>query len=57
MAGGLLLVDDPAADPLALRYRLPSAHVPVLADPGDVRYQAFNGVEIARPRSWPRPGR
>lgn len=56
-ASGLLLVDDPAADPLALRCGLPSADVPVRADPGDVRYQAFNGVEIARARSWPRPGR
>jgi 2-polyprenyl-3-methyl-5-hydroxy-6-metoxy-1,4-benzoquinol methylase len=47
-ASGLLEVDDPAAGPLARRYRLPEAHAPVLADPDDVRYRAFNGVEIAR---------
>jgi 2-polyprenyl-3-methyl-5-hydroxy-6-metoxy-1,4-benzoquinol methylase len=47
-ASGLLEVDDPAAGPLARRYRLPAAHVPVLADPDDVRYRAFNGIEIAR---------
>jgi SAM-dependent methyltransferase len=46
--GGLLEVDDPRADPLARRYRLPPAHVPVLADPDDVRYQAYKGVEIVR---------
>src|SRR5512135_1406248 len=38
-ASGLLAVDDPAAGPLARRYRLPPGHVPVLADTGDVRYQ------------------
>jgi 2-polyprenyl-3-methyl-5-hydroxy-6-metoxy-1,4-benzoquinol methylase len=47
-ASGLLEVDDPAADPIERRYRLPAEHVPVLADPDDVRYRAFNGVEIAR---------
>ncbi|HEX8132727.1 MAG TPA: class I SAM-dependent methyltransferase [Actinomycetes bacterium] len=47
-ASGLLEVDDPAADPLARRYRLPPEHVPVLADPDDVRYQAHKGVEIVR---------
>ena len=51
-ASGLLEVDDPAAGPLARRYRLPSAHVPVLADPDDVRYRAFNGVEIVRAARW-----
>lgn len=35
-ASGLLEVDDPAADPLARRYRLPPAYVPVLADPDDI---------------------
>jgi 2-polyprenyl-3-methyl-5-hydroxy-6-metoxy-1,4-benzoquinol methylase len=45
---GLLEVDDPAARPLERRYRLPAAYVPVLADPDDVRYRAFNGVEIVR---------
>jgi 2-polyprenyl-3-methyl-5-hydroxy-6-metoxy-1,4-benzoquinol methylase len=47
-ASALLEVDDPAAEPLARRYRLPAAHAAVLADPDDVRYRAFNGVEIAR---------
>jgi hypothetical protein len=47
-ASGLLEVDDPAVGPLARRYRLPPAHVPVLADRDDVRYRAFSGVEVAR---------
>jgi 2-polyprenyl-3-methyl-5-hydroxy-6-metoxy-1,4-benzoquinol methylase len=47
-ASGLLEVDDPAAAPLDRRYRLPPAHAAVLADPDDIRYRAFNGVEIAR---------
>ena len=51
-ASGLLEVDDPAVGPLARRYRLPPAHVPVLADPDDVRYRAYNGVEIARAGRW-----
>ena len=51
-AGGLLEVDDPAAGPLARRYFLPPGHVPVLADTGDVRYQAFNGAEIVRAARW-----
>ena len=51
-ASGLLEVDDPAAGPLARRYSLPPGHVPVLADPGDARYQAFNGVEIVRAARW-----
>jgi 2-polyprenyl-3-methyl-5-hydroxy-6-metoxy-1,4-benzoquinol methylase len=45
---GLLEVDDPAAGPLARRYRLPPPYARVLADPDDVCYRAFNGVEIAR---------
>ena len=47
-ASGLLEVDDPAAGPLERRYRLPAAYAPVLADPDDIRYRAFNGVEIVR---------
>ncbi|HEU4398076.1 MAG TPA: methyltransferase domain-containing protein [Actinomycetota bacterium] len=47
-SSGLLEVDEPAADPLARRYRLPPEHVPVLADPDDVRYQAHKGVELVR---------
>jgi 2-polyprenyl-3-methyl-5-hydroxy-6-metoxy-1,4-benzoquinol methylase len=47
-AAGLLAVDDPAAGPLERRYRLPPEHVPVLADPDDVDYQAYRGVEAVR---------
>jgi 2-polyprenyl-3-methyl-5-hydroxy-6-metoxy-1,4-benzoquinol methylase len=47
-ASGLLDVDDTTADPGVRRYTLPPEHVPVLADPDDVRYQAHQGVEIAR---------
>jgi ubiquinone/menaquinone biosynthesis C-methylase UbiE len=47
-SSGLLDVDEPGADPLARRYRLPPEHVPVLADPDDVRYQAHKGVDIVR---------
>jgi hypothetical protein len=51
-ASGLLEVDDPAAGPLARRYRLPPGHVPVLTGTGDVRCQAFSGVEIVRAARW-----
>jgi 2-polyprenyl-3-methyl-5-hydroxy-6-metoxy-1,4-benzoquinol methylase len=51
-ASGLLQVNDPAAEPLARRYSLPPGYAPVLADTGDVRYQAFNGVEIVRAARW-----
>jgi SAM-dependent methyltransferase len=47
-ASGLIDVDDPRADPLARRYRLPPEHIPVLADPDDVRYEAQTGVDIVR---------
>ncbi len=47
-ASGLVEVDVQAADPGSRRYRLPAAHAPVLADPDDIRYRAFNGIEIAR---------
>jgi len=47
-ASGLLEVDVADDDPLRRRYRLPPALAPVLADPDDVRYRAFNGVEIVR---------
>jgi 2-polyprenyl-3-methyl-5-hydroxy-6-metoxy-1,4-benzoquinol methylase len=46
--GGILDVDDPAAGPLERRYRLPPEYVPVLADPDDVRYQGYRGVEMVR---------
>src|SRR6266545_1253633 len=47
-SSGILDVDDPAAAPLERRYRLPAAHVPVLTDPDDLRYEAYRGVEIVR---------
>jgi 2-polyprenyl-3-methyl-5-hydroxy-6-metoxy-1,4-benzoquinol methylase len=45
---GLLEVDDPRADASRRRYRLPPAHVAVLADPNDLRYEAYKGVDIVR---------
>ena len=51
-ASGLLEVDDAGAGPLARRYSLPAGHAPVLADPGDVRYQGFSGVELVRAARW-----
>ena len=45
---GLLEVDDPRAEPLARRYWLPPEHIPVLANRDDVRYEAYNGVDIVR---------
>ena len=51
-ASGLLEVDDPAAGPLARRYRLPPAHAAVLSSPDDVRYRGFTGVEIVRAGRW-----
>ena len=47
-SGGLLAVDDVKAPPLERRYRLPPEHVPVLADPDDLRYEAHKGVDIVR---------
>ncbi len=47
-ASGLVDVDDPRADPLVRRYRLPPEHIPVLADPDDVRFEALTGVDIVR---------
>ena len=47
-ASGLLAVDDPAAGPLQRRYRMPPEHVPVLADPDNVSYEAYRGVEAVR---------
>src|SRR4029453_3037879 len=42
-ASGLLVVDDPGAEPLARRYWLPPEHIPVLAKPDDVRSEAYTG--------------
>ena len=47
-AGGLLEVEDPAAEPLERRYTMPHEHVPVLAEPDDLRYGAYRGVELVR---------
>jgi SAM-dependent methyltransferase len=47
-ACGLLTVDDPALAPPDRRFSLPAGHVPLLADPDDIRYRAHNGTEIAR---------
>ena len=47
-AGGLLEVDDPAAEPLERRYSMPPEHVPVLVERDDLRYSAYRGVEVVR---------
>jgi 2-polyprenyl-3-methyl-5-hydroxy-6-metoxy-1,4-benzoquinol methylase len=47
-ASGLIAVDDTTAASQTRRYHLPPEHIPVLADPDDVRYQAHQGVELAR---------
>jgi SAM-dependent methyltransferase len=47
-ASGLLEVDDEAGEPLIRKYGMPPAHIPVLADPDDVRYEGKRGVEIVR---------
>jgi len=47
-ASDLLAVDNPRAQPLARRYWLPPEHIPVLANPDDVRYQGHAAVDIVR---------
>ena len=47
-AAGLLEVEDAGAEPLERRYRMPPEHVPVLAEPDDLRYGAYRGVELVR---------
>jgi 2-polyprenyl-3-methyl-5-hydroxy-6-metoxy-1,4-benzoquinol methylase len=47
-ASGLLEVDDAGAGPQERRYRLPAAHVPVLADHDDVRFAAYRAIDIVR---------
>jgi 2-polyprenyl-3-methyl-5-hydroxy-6-metoxy-1,4-benzoquinol methylase len=44
----LVEVDDPRADALARRYRLPAEHVPVLVDEDDVRYDAPVSIDLVR---------
>jgi predicted O-methyltransferase YrrM len=51
-ASGLLEVDDPRAEALDRRYWLPPEHIPVLANPDDVRYEAYTGVDIVRAGRW-----
>ena len=36
--------------------RLPAEHIPVLADPDDVRYEAHTGVDIVRAGRQPAAG-
>jgi 2-polyprenyl-3-methyl-5-hydroxy-6-metoxy-1,4-benzoquinol methylase len=47
-ASGLLEVDDAQAQPLARRYSLPAEHVPVLADPDDIRYAGYRSIDMVR---------
>jgi 2-polyprenyl-3-methyl-5-hydroxy-6-metoxy-1,4-benzoquinol methylase len=47
-ANGLLEVDDARAEPLARRYSLPAEHVPVLAEPDDIRYAAYRAIDMVR---------
>jgi 2-polyprenyl-3-methyl-5-hydroxy-6-metoxy-1,4-benzoquinol methylase len=47
-ASGLLAVDDARAEPLVRRYALPTEHVPVLADPDDIRYAAYRSIDMVR---------
>jgi predicted O-methyltransferase YrrM len=44
----MLMVDDTRAEPLVRRYSLPPEYIPVLANPDDVGYEAYRGVEIVR---------
>ncbi|WP_329001105.1 methyltransferase domain-containing protein [Kribbella sp. NBC_00709] len=45
---GLIDVDDVTAAATERRYHLPPEHIPVLADPDNVDYHAYKGVELAR---------
>jgi hypothetical protein len=55
-ASELLVVDDPRAEPRARRYWLPPEYIPVLADPEDVRYEAYTASTssgaVAGFQSW-----
>jgi SAM-dependent methyltransferase len=44
----LVEVDDPSADALARRYRLPAEHVPVLADEDDLHYSIPASIDLVR---------
>lgn len=45
---GILAVDDPAAEALARRYRLPPEHVEVLVDEDSLSYEAHKGIDMVR---------
>jgi 2-polyprenyl-3-methyl-5-hydroxy-6-metoxy-1,4-benzoquinol methylase len=45
---GLLEVDDPDADPLARRYRLPREHAEALVDQDSLSYEAHKGIDMVR---------
>jgi 2-polyprenyl-3-methyl-5-hydroxy-6-metoxy-1,4-benzoquinol methylase len=47
-ANGFLEVDDPDADPLSRRYRIPDEHREVLVDQDHVNYQAHKGIDMVR---------
>jgi 2-polyprenyl-3-methyl-5-hydroxy-6-metoxy-1,4-benzoquinol methylase len=47
-SSGILNVDDEKAAALDRKYSIPAEHLPVLADPDDVRYEAFKGIDIVR---------
>jgi 2-polyprenyl-3-methyl-5-hydroxy-6-metoxy-1,4-benzoquinol methylase len=47
-ASGILDVDDPEAEPLSRRFRLPPQHVEVLVEEDNLNYQAHKGVDIVR---------
>ena len=51
-ASDLVVVDDPQAEPLGRRYWLPPEHIPILARPDDIRYEAYSGLEIVRAGRW-----
>jgi len=44
----ILQVEDPEAEPLSRRYRVPPAHVEVLVDTGSLNYEAHKGIELVR---------
>ncbi|HYV01300.1 MAG TPA: class I SAM-dependent methyltransferase [Actinomycetota bacterium] len=45
---GILEVEDPEAEALARRYRVPPAHVEVLVDTGSLNYEAYKSIELVR---------
>jgi 2-polyprenyl-3-methyl-5-hydroxy-6-metoxy-1,4-benzoquinol methylase len=47
-ASGLLAVEDPGVEPSARRYSLPPEHAPVLADPDDLRFAGYRGIDLVR---------